>query len=302
VCRLFGLSAAPNRVRATFWLLDASDSLAVQSRQEPDGVGLGVFAPDGTPQVHKRPLAAYQDAEFAREAREVHAATFLAHVRFASTGPVELANTHPFCQDGRLFAHNGVVGGLARLEAELGGDRSLVAGGTDSERLFALVTRHVRANGGDVTAAITSAARWVAASLPVFSLNLVLTTANELWALRYPETHDLLVLQRHAGGPRGDRHLEHASAPGTVRVRSHDLAAAPAVVVASERMDEDPGWRPLASGELLHVGPALEVTSTLALDRPPARRLVLADLDARAAASQQATSSSATGSPPPAPP
>jgi len=117
VCRLFGLSAAPNRVRATFWLLDASDSLAVQSRQEPDGVGLGVFAPDGTPQVHKRPLAAYQDAEFARETREVQAATFLAHVRFASTGPVELANTHPFLQDGRLFAHNGVVGGLGRLEA-----------------------------------------------------------------------------------------------------------------------------------------------------------------------------------------
>jgi hypothetical protein len=58
----------------------------VQSRREPDGVGLGVFEPDGTAQVHKRPIAAYQDAEFAREAREVSSSTFLAHVRYASTG------------------------------------------------------------------------------------------------------------------------------------------------------------------------------------------------------------------------
>jgi hypothetical protein len=55
MCRLFGLSAAPRRVTATFWLLDAPDSLAVQSRREPDGVGLGVFEPDGTALV--RPLA-----------------------------------------------------------------------------------------------------------------------------------------------------------------------------------------------------------------------------------------------------
>src|SRR5262249_37580101 len=52
MCRLFGMSAAPRRVRATFWLLDAADSLAVQSRREPDGVGLGVFDADGTPRVH----------------------------------------------------------------------------------------------------------------------------------------------------------------------------------------------------------------------------------------------------------
>ena len=75
MCRLFGLSAAPRRVSATFWLLDAPDSLAAQSRREPDGVGLGVFEPDGTALVHKRPIAAYRDAEFAREARQVSGST-----------------------------------------------------------------------------------------------------------------------------------------------------------------------------------------------------------------------------------
>ena len=43
MCRLFGLSAHEERIQATFWLLEASDSLALQSRREPDGAGLGTF-------------------------------------------------------------------------------------------------------------------------------------------------------------------------------------------------------------------------------------------------------------------
>ena len=92
----------------------------------------------------------------------------------------------------------------------------------------------------------------------MFALNIVLITAGELWALRYPDVHELHVLERAAGGPTGTRHLDHASARGSVRVRSGDLATRPAVVVASEPMDEDPGWRALQSGELLHVDPDLQ--------------------------------------------
>lgn len=54
MCRLFGLSAAPSRVRATFWLLEAPDSLARQSRHDPDGTGVGTFTADGMAQVDKR--------------------------------------------------------------------------------------------------------------------------------------------------------------------------------------------------------------------------------------------------------
>jgi predicted glutamine amidotransferase len=286
MCRLFGLSGSPDRVHSTFWLLEAPDSLVVQSRREPDGTGLGTFEADGTPRVVKRPVAAYQDAEFAREAKQVVSTTFLAHVRFASTGGLELRNTHPFTQNGRIFAHNGVIGGLDRLEDELGSYRSLVEGDTDSERFFALITRQIDACGGDVAAGITAAARWVAANLPLYAINLILTTPTELWALRYPDTNDLLVLQRRPGGPNGGRHLDHASAAGTVRVRSGDLLDRPAVVVASERMDEDPGWRPLPPGELLHVAADLSVRTTTILDRPPAHRLALTDLDTGAAGSQ----------------
>jgi predicted glutamine amidotransferase len=289
VCRLFGLSAAPQRVRATFWLVDAPDSLTEQSHREPDGTGLGTFDADGTPRVEKQPLAAYEDKQFAHEAKNRESATFLAHIRYASTGGLDTHNTHPFVQHGRLFAHNGVIQDLEALDKELGDYRDLVVGDTDSERFFALITKRIDERGGDVTAGLASAARWVAATLPLYALNCVLTTPTELWALRYPATHDLFVLDRAAGGARGDRHLDHASHTGTVRARSGDLAQWPSVVVASERMDEDPGWQDLACGELLHVDASLGLTREVVLDRPPAKLLTLDQLGGRAAQSQTRT-------------
>ena len=121
MCRLFGMSGGPQAVRATFWLLQAPDSLSQQSRREPDGAGIGCFDADGRPVVDKQPLAAYEDRDFAREARELESRTFVAHVRYASNGDLTVANTHPFEQDGRLFAHNGVIGDLHRLDDGAGG-------------------------------------------------------------------------------------------------------------------------------------------------------------------------------------
>jgi len=286
MCRLFGMTAGRRAVAATFWLLEAPDSLAVQSRLEPDGTGLGWFEED-VAHVDKRPLAAYADRAFAEDARERRSRTFVAHIRFASTGGLEARNTHPFEQAGRLFAHNGVIGDLAHLDRRLGSDRSLVHGETDSERFFALITKEINAAGGDVGAGITRAARWIAEQLPVYALNLVLVSADELWALRYPEVHPLFVLERAPGGPGEGRHLDQASAAGSVRVRSGDMATAAAVIVATEHMDEDPGWRAIEPGHLLHVDRDLNVRSIAALDAPPARPLTLADLDPTAAASQR---------------
>lgn len=278
------MSGGGERVRATFWLLEAPDSLAQQSRREPDGTGLGYYDHDRAV-VEKRPQAAYEDRQFAIKAREASSHTFIAHVRYASTGGLTAQNTHPFEQAGRLFAHNGVIEDLERLERELGEAMSMVAGETDSERFFALITREI-GRSEEVGEGIACAARWVAERLPVFALNCVLITAHELWALRYPDVHDLFLLERPAGGGADARHLDHVSARGTIRVRAEQAAACPVVVVATERMDEDPRWRQLRPGELVHITPDLHVSSTIAVDQPPAHRLTLSDLGARAAASQ----------------
>jgi predicted glutamine amidotransferase len=189
--------------------------------------------------------------------------------------------------DGRLFAHNGMVDGLDRLEAKIRAERGddLFQGDTDSERIFALVTAYAR-QGRELGRAITDAVGWIAAHLPVYAVNLILTTPTDRWALRYPQTHKLYVLERDAGGRHGGRHLDHASAAGTVRVRCADLAQAPAVVVATERMDEDPGWRLLEPGELLHVGPGPDASSRIVFGEPPVHQLTQADLQPHAAAAQ----------------
>jgi predicted glutamine amidotransferase len=274
------MSAGSEPAPARFWLLDAPDSLTVQSHREPDGTGLGWFDERGEAHVSKQAHAAYEDRTFAREAREVTSRTFVAHVRFASTGALERRNTHPFEQHGRLFAHNGVVEDLPALDAHLGEDGALVKGDTDSERLFALITRETEARGGEVAAGIEAACGWVADNLPLFAINFVLTCADGLWALRYPDTHPLYVLEHPAGRP-----LVHTSSLGT-RVHAEAGASRALTVIASEQMDEDPGWRELASGELLHVDGQLRMHTRRMLERPPAHRLTLAELSGKAQASQ----------------
>jgi glutamine amidotransferase len=283
------MSGGRRPVRATFWLLEAPDSLAEQSRRNPDGYGIATFEEDGSPEVQKRPAAAYEDDLFAREAKNEESPTFLAHVRFASTGKKTLENTHPFEQDGRTFAHNGHLEGLDELESRLGPRyRDLVRGDTDSERMFALITKEVDAAGGDVEAGIVSALDWIARTLPLYSINFVLADATDVWALRYPEPHPLLMLERPIGGnSSAARHLDAASPAGTVRVRSGALAKRAAVLFASEQMDEDAGWRSLEVGELVHVDGDLNVQSRIALDRAPAHQLTLEDLGVHAAASQR---------------
>ncbi|MGA8117958.1 MAG: class II glutamine amidotransferase [Actinocatenispora sp.] len=290
MCRLFGMSSAPRRADATFWLLDAPDSLLTQSQREPDGTGLGTFDENGDPDVERWPIAAYQDKAFISAARDRCATTFIAHIRYASQGPAAERNTHPFRQRDRLFAHNGVLGGLDLLERELGDDLSLVRGDTDSERFFALITRYAE-EADDVTAAITRAARWAAANLPLYALNIVMTTATDLWALRYPDTHPLYLLRRD-GDENGTARLHHVSPVGTLQVHCGELVDG-ATVVASERMDDDPGWRLLRAGELVHVDGSGRLDSHQALTGAPRYPLRLTDLGSHAAASQTAAQSAA---------
>ena len=271
MCRLFGLTAGTARVRATFWLLDAPDSLEAQSHRNADGSGIGYFAADGAPILDKQPEPAYADPEFVRQARHAESATFVAHVRYATAGGRTERNTHPFAMAGRVMAHNGGFGELAAIEERLGGYRDLVLGDTDSERYFALITAMTDEHGGDVAAGLAAAANWIARHLPVSSLNTVIAAPDELWALRYPATRALHVIERPAGASVGAPGLHVRSATSSVHVAA--LHETDSVVVASERLDGEDGWRMLAPGELIHVGPGLAVRSRVAVPDPPARVL-----------------------------
>ncbi len=141
-------------------------------------------------------------------------------------------------------------------------------GDTDSERYFALITKETDAHGGDVGAGIAAAASWIAARLPVSSLNAVVAAPGELWALRYPGQHALHILERPAGPG-----LQVRSTTSSVHVPSLDGTAS--VVIASEELDGETGWRMLEPGELVHVRPDLSVDSRIAVPEPPAHLVPL---------------------------
>jgi glutamine amidotransferase len=289
MCRLFGLHAGTRACTATFWLLDAPDSLSEQSRRNPDGTGLGVFDANGKPQLHKEPIAAWQDATFATEAHRLTGTTFIAHVRYATTGSLDVRNTHPFLQDGRIFAHNGVVEGLEILDERLRevGTDDLVLGQTDSERVFALITASIRALDGDVTAGLVDAVQWLAANVPIFAVNVLLSTATDMWALRYPESNPLYLLHRRdataASGPQFDLRTKR------IHAKSEHLCSRASVVFATERMDDDPRWSLIESGELVHVDATLRVNRSLVLSDPPKQLLRQQDLSPTAQRAQHTT-------------
>jgi predicted glutamine amidotransferase len=284
MCRLFGLHAGTGVVTATFWLLDAPDNLAAQSRRNPDGTGLGVFDGQRRPQVRKQPIAAWQDAEFATEAHDMTGTTFIAHVRYATTGSHDVVNTHPFLQDDRIFAHNGVLEGLDVLDARLRAVSiaDLVLGQTDSERVFALITSSIRARGADVAAGLVDAVRWLAANVPIYAVNVLLSTATDMWALRYPEANELHVLDRREALPDSSFRLRTKR----IRADSDHLRLRPSVVFASEPMDDDPRWRLIDPGELVHVDAELQIRRDLVLPDSPRHQLRREDLSVAVEAAQ----------------
>jgi predicted glutamine amidotransferase len=167
------------------------------------------------------------------------------------------------------FAHNGALGGLDVLEGHRGDYRRFVRGDTDSERIFALILKETAARDGEMTAGITAATRRLAENVPVLSLNLIVVTSTDLWALRYRHTNKLYLLDRNPGGHHGDQHLHGVGQHGGIRVRSADLRSQPAIIVASERIDENPAWQPIAPGQLVHAPHNLEIERHTIIDHHP---------------------------------
>jgi predicted glutamine amidotransferase len=117
--------------------------------------------------------------------------------------------------------------------------------------------------------------REIVTEYELYSLNFVLGEIGHIWAFRYPEHNPLHLQRRRAGGRTGRAPLDEADAAGTLRLHSDDGAVAPLVVIASERISDELGWEEIHSGELVHVGPDLDVDRETIVSEPPAHRMVL---------------------------
>jgi predicted glutamine amidotransferase len=284
MCRLFAMTTGGPRVRAAFWLLEAPASLAKQSRRIPDGTGLGWFGLGDEPVCDRAPIAALDNADFVEEAKFVRSHTFMAHIRYASTGGLTVHNTHPFDINDRLFAHNGLVKEVDTVDSWLSAvDKAFIEGDTDSEHIFAYIIAEIR-RVDNTTEGIVTAVDRISREIPLYSLNFLLAEPGKIWALRYPETNPLWVLTAESGGTSGPRSLVSKLEQSHMELNINGDGSVPAVLVASERLDNDPNWRLLAPGELLIVH-GLTTQSIFPFD-PPKHQLHSEDLNLVEATSQ----------------
>ncbi len=250
-------------------ILEPKHSLLVQSYApeemmsgvvNADGFGAGWYVPevDGEPAVYRSNAPIWADRSFASIAPKASSATVLAAVRSATPGlPAEESGVPPFSSGHYLFAHNGVIKDFRttamRPLRDLLSDESYsgLLGVTDSETVFALLLdrlRGAKARTGDAETLAEAAAETVrhvsdlCTRLGVYaSLNIGVTDGQAMAFTRYSTE-----------GPGNSLYLMEIGG-----------ASPNAVIVASERLDRDPGWQPAPDRSVLVVGPEGATVSSL---------------------------------------
>lgn len=190
-----------------------------------DGFGVGWYAADGSAHSYRAPVPMWTDASFLDLATTVESSAYVAAVRSATVGmPVSVGACAPFRDGTRIFSHNGVVRGWPGSLADLAGELDTATlmtldAPTDSAVLWALVRRHLDAGKDPVDAVLDVVTRALAAA-PGSRLNLLLLTTDDAGAPTLVAT-------------AVDHALSYRSGPdGTT--------------IASEPLDDDPGWTPVA--------------------------------------------------------
>jgi glutamine amidotransferase len=149
MCRWLAYSGAPIYLEELIFkpehsLIDQSLSARVtETTTNGDGFGLGWFGSRWFPGVYRDVRPAWNDQNLQYLAAQIQSPLFVAHVRSATTGPVQQTNCHPFRFSRWLFMHNGSIRGFGDLRRELmmaiAPDLfSAIEGTTDSELMFYL--------------------------------------------------------------------------------------------------------------------------------------------------------------------
>ena len=251
MCRMVAYLGGPETSLSSL-ALEPEHSLLVQSYApremmsgvvNADGFGVGWYAPwsGEEPAVYRSDAPLWADRSFGGMAPKIRSRTVFGAVRSATPGlPAEESGVPPFASGPIAFMHNGAIdgfrhGAMRDLRDALS-DESYAGllGVTDSETIFAVALDRLR-EGAGLGDALEESVRRVARVCEKLgtraTLNLALTDGEALAFTRYS-----------TGGPGNSLYvIEDGEAfPG-------------AAVVASERLDADEGWRPVADGHLLTV-------------------------------------------------
>jgi gamma-glutamyl hercynylcysteine S-oxide hydrolase len=198
----------------------------ISGTANPDGYGVAWYEPgDPRPRRHRSTTSIWADDELRTIARWVRAPAVLGAARLASPGsPVEISGNAPFVADRYAFSLNGAVDGWTdgigpELRALVSPRRAAtITGSTDTETLFAITLDRLDQGAPPVDALLSVVA--LVGSRTTGRLNLLLTDGATVAASA--SGNSLFALDR-----------------------------AGCVVVASEPLDDDPGWVPVPDRSVL---------------------------------------------------
>lgn len=200
-----------------------------------DGFGVGWYQ-DGEPVRFRRAQPIWTDLSFREVAGAVRASCAVAAVRSATPGfPVDESCAQPFRAGRWLFSHNGRIDDYGAVEGalrDLAGDLAGVPDArapVDSAPLFAVAVRHWR-GGAPLGEGLAAALGEVEAIAPG-RYNLLASDGTSLAATAWGDS--LFVRED------GDR-----------------------VRLASEPLDDGPGWKAVPDRSLVTAGPATGVSVT----------------------------------------
>lgn len=197
-----------------------------------DGYGVGWYQPEVRPEParFRRAGPMWADRSLESLAQVVRSGAFLAAVRSATPpAPSEETGAAPFTDGRWLFSLNGAVSGdLVALRQQVSPRRQAdIAGVSDAEVLFALLL-----DGIDGSDRPEEALAHLIGRVPG-RLNLLLTDGVTIWATTQSEP---LYWRYHP------TKAVDAGSPG---------AGSPGVIVASEPLDDEPGWVAVPDGSRL---------------------------------------------------
>ncbi len=184
MCRLLGwVSREPATAREVL----GKESLAAfigLARYHADGWGAALDGADG-PAVEKSTLRGDTDPAFVALLTTRAARAGLVHIRWATPGlPIELRNTHPFTYGGKVFAHNGAIYPVNRLDSVVTEPwSSRLQGTTDSEKYFFAILADLEEHGTVMPAAIAHVVERLTRDYRPSSLNALLETPSALYAI-----------------------------------------------------------------------------------------------------------------------
>jgi gamma-glutamyl hercynylcysteine S-oxide hydrolase len=252
MCRMVAYLGGPE-VTLSSVVLEPEHSLLVQSYApkemmsgvvNADGFGAGWYAPwsGNEPALYRSDRPLWSERSFASIAPRIRSRTVFAAVRSATPGlPVEESGTPPFASGPYMFAHNGAIEDFRRTAMRALRDAlskeayAGLLGTTDSETIFAVLLDQLRRRSGDLAEASAETIRHVdevCAKLGArATLNLGVTDGERMGFTRYS-----------------------TQGPGNSLYFVEDGEAFPgAVVVASERLDGDAGWREVPDRHVLLI-------------------------------------------------